>query len=213
MPLNYQKPKYDQLWKDVITDLLEEFLLFVSPDLYEYVFGTELTYCYNTYHITSQSESALLESQNPFALAMLAGLYAIKGEKNSELVFQYKYKLRRLVLQDKIMDKEVKREYIQKLFVFIDHLMLLPDDANHKLINELKPIIEKEGNIMGLSLEDTSFAKFFRKEGVEEGLVEGERRKAIEITVRLLKKGMSIIEVAETTELSIEEVEKIQKGL
>lgn len=33
----HQNPKYDQLWKDVITELFEEFLLFFSPDLYEQV--------------------------------------------------------------------------------------------------------------------------------------------------------------------------------
>ena len=30
-------PDYDHMWKDVITELFEELLLFFSPDLYEYV--------------------------------------------------------------------------------------------------------------------------------------------------------------------------------
>ncbi|WP_338452444.1 NAD(P)H-dependent oxidoreductase [Niallia oryzisoli] len=30
-------PDYDHLWKDIITDLFEEFLLFFSPELYEQV--------------------------------------------------------------------------------------------------------------------------------------------------------------------------------
>jgi hypothetical protein len=170
--LNPKVLEYDHLWKDVITDLFEEFLLFFSPDLYEQVdftsppqfleqelqtilpesesnnrvadklvklhlkngeeqlvfirievqggfkkifpkrmfqsfyrimdlydqqiyalalftdesstynqsqyhyefFGTEITYHYNTYRIASQSESSLLQSHNPFSLAILAGL-------------------------------------------------------------------------------------------------------------------------------------------
>lgn len=175
---------------------------------YEF-FGTELTYNYTAYQIALQTETTLLKSQNPFALAILAGLYLIKSKKNGDLVFQYKHKLMRLLLQGKIIGKEVKREYIQSLFVFFDHIMMLPEDANQKLIQELKPIMEKEEMVMGLSLEDTSFAKFFRKEGMEEGKAVGEKQKAIQIAVRLLKKEMPIEEVAESTELSIEEVRKL----
>lgn len=316
--LYHQNLNYDLLWKDVITDLFEEFLLFFSPDLYEQVdftsppqfleqelqtivpdsesnnrvadklvkrklkngkeqwvyvhievqgdykwmfpkrmfqsfyrimdmydqkiyalafftgetskynsnefhyefFGTELTYHYNTYRIASQSESTLLNSQNPFALAILAGLYVLKSKKNVDLKYQYKYKLMRLLLQDKIVSKEIKREFIQKLFVFIDHILRLPEDADLKLIQEMKPIIEMEEKIMGLSLEDTSFAKYFRKEGLEEGIekgiekgkVEGEKQKAIEIAVRLLEKEATIEYVAEITGLSSEEVKKIKEN-
>ena len=67
-------------------------------------------------------------------------------------------------------------------------------------------LFSRGGEFMGLSLEDTSFAKFYRKEGLKEG----EKKKAIEIATRLLSKGFSIEEVAEDTGLTIEEVKKIQ---
>ena len=35
--MSEQIPDYDHLWKDVITELFEEFLLFFSPELYEQV--------------------------------------------------------------------------------------------------------------------------------------------------------------------------------
>ena len=62
---------------------------------------------------------------------------------------------------------------------------------------------------MGLSLEDTSFAKYLRKEGLEEGMekgiekgiVQGEKLKALEIAEKLLKKGFSVEEVADDTGL------------
>lgn len=39
--LDVKHPDYDQLWKDVIAELFEEFLLFFAPELYEQVdFGT-----------------------------------------------------------------------------------------------------------------------------------------------------------------------------
>ena len=260
-------PDYDHLWKDVITELFEEFLLFFSPELYELVdfttppafleqelhkinpesessnrvadklvklklksgkeqwvyvhveiqgnhkkefskrmfqsfyrildeyhqhvyaleiftsnlsskklnfyhydfFGTKVNYYYNTYRIASQSESALLSSNNPFALAVLAGLYVDKSKKDNEMKYQYKRKLIELLLQDTIKEKEANREILRKLFIFIDHILRLPKQAEDKLVQELKTLIDKEDVDMGLSIEDTSFAKYFRKEGLEEG--------------------------------------------
>jgi hypothetical protein len=75
--------------------------------------------------------------------------------------------------QDKIINKELKREYIQKLFVFIDHILRLPEEADFNLIQEIRPLIEKEETFMGLSLEDTSLARFYRKKGWEEGIEKG----------------------------------------
>src|SRR5690625_3812047 len=34
-PVGYSSPDYDRLWKKIIADLFEEFMLFFAPDLYE----------------------------------------------------------------------------------------------------------------------------------------------------------------------------------
>ncbi|MFS0644090.1 hypothetical protein [Siminovitchia sp. 179-K 8D1 HS] len=302
--MEFQRPNYDQLWKDVITELFEEFLLFFSPELFEladftippqfleqelqtilpesessqrvadklvqlqlkngdnqwvyvhievqgdykkifpkrmfqsfyrimdlydeqiyalalftsddakynadqynYEFlGTELTYRYHTYRIASQSESTLLKSQNPFALAVLAGLYVIKSKKNVDRKYQYKRKLMRLLLQDKMISKEMKREYIQKLFVFIDHVLRLPEETEWRLVNDLKPIIQKEAVQMGLSMKDTFLAKYYMNEGEKKGKIEGK----IEIAVRLMEKGYCVEDAADITGLSIEEIKRIK---
>ena len=59
-------------------------------------FGTKVDYYYNTYRIASQSESELLTSNNPFALAVLAGLYVDKSKKDNAMKYQYKRKLIRI---------------------------------------------------------------------------------------------------------------------
>jgi len=79
----------------------------------------------------------------------------------------------RLILQDKMNVRERKRKTIQQLFIIIDHLLRLPEQAEGRLFLELKPLNEKGDSKMGLSLEDTSFAKFFRKEGIEQGIEKG----------------------------------------
>ncbi|MGM0900701.1 MAG: Rpn family recombination-promoting nuclease/putative transposase [Bacillota bacterium] len=188
-------------------------------------FGTHLNYHYNTYRIASQSEIELLQLNNPFALAVLAGLYLINSNKDIDLKYKYKQKLMRLILQDKMKVRELYRKTVQQLFIFIDHILRLPDNAEGKMYKELKPLIEKEDTHMGLSLEDTAFAKFARKEAREEGLKEGrkegrkegieqgEKQKAIEIATRILKKGGSEEEVADITGLPLVEVIRLKGSL
>lgn len=317
--MNETRPQYDQLWKEIITEMFDEFLLFFAPPLFEQVdfsvppqfldqelqtifpdsmnsrriadklvklrlkngcsqwvyihvevqgtydknfalrmfqsfyrildkynekiyalaiftddsskfnpvqfryefFGTELTYRYNTYYIASQSETSLLQLNNPFALAVLAGLYALRSKKDTDLKKKYKWKLMRLILQDKITLKDVRKEYVQRLFIFIDHLLALPPDAERAFIRELTPLIEKEGAKVGLTLKDTSFAKYYLeegkakglKEGLKEGLVKGKKEKAIEIAKKLLAKGMSAQEVAEITDLPESEIKELKGQL
>ena len=50
-----------------------------------------------------------------------------------------------------------------------------------------------------------------REEGIKEGRAEGEKRKQIEVVKKLLKRGMTIEEVAEISELEKEEIEKLIK--
>lgn len=137
----------------------------------------------------------------------LAGLYVIKSKKNVDLQYEYKWKLMRMLLQDKMISKEMKREYIQKLFVFIDHIIRLLEEAGLQLIRDLEPIMEKEAEQMGLSMKDTSFAKYYLKEGKREGIKEGK----IEIAVRLLKKEHSVEDVAEITGLPLKEVRELKE--
>ena len=128
--------------------------------------------------------------------------------------YQYKRKLIELLLQDTINEKEENRKILRKLFVFIDHILRLPKQAEEKLVKELKPLIDKGDDDIGLSFEDTFLAKYLRKEGLEEGMEKGiekgEKQKAIEIATKLLNKGFSVEEVAEDTGLDVEEVKNIQ---
>jgi len=112
----------------------------------------------------------------------------------------------RLLLQDKIIGIKKKREYIQDLFIFIDNIITLSDEDDNKLIQEFMPIIEKEESNMGLSLEDTSFARYYRKEGFEKGKLEGK----MEIAKNLLNINMDIEEICRLTGLSADEIKKLK---
>ena len=49
-----------------------------------------------------------------------------------------------------------------------------------------------------------------RDEGLKEGLKEGERKKASEIAIRLLQRGVSVAEIAEMTGLAEAEIVKLR---
>lgn len=113
-------------WKDKFSKQIITLALFTdddskyNKDQYHYhFFGTKCAYQYNTYRIATQSEEELLQSNNPFALAVLAGLYVIQGKKNKDLRLPFKRKLMQLLLQDKMNKKGSKRPFTEKLLVFI----------------------------------------------------------------------------------------------
>jgi predicted transposase/invertase (TIGR01784 family) len=184
-----------------------------NKDEYHYDFlGTNLTYQYNTYKIATQSESALLQSQNPFALAVLAGLYLIKSKKNVNSKYGYKRKLMRLLLQDKMINKEIKRVHVQKLLIFIDNIIMLPDEDDKLFVQEFMPIIEQEGSNMGLSLEDTSFARYYRKEGFDKGKAIGKTEEAIIIAKNLLNLDIDIEKISKATGLTEGEIINLKEN-
>lgn len=72
-----------------------------KPNTYHYhFFGTNLMYKYDMYKILDQDEQQLQQSNNPFALVILAGLFVIKGKKHHNLKYSYKRKLMRLLLEN-----------------------------------------------------------------------------------------------------------------
>jgi len=149
-----------------------------------------------------QDEETLKQSDNPFALAVLAGLYVIKSKRNVEQKLAYKLSLIRLML-----GKGYGREQIEKLFIFIDDMLELPKEEGLKFEEEVKRILKKEGDSMGLTWDNSNLAKIYKEIGREEGIAEGikkgiENGKA-ELIIRLLQKKFGT--------LSEDYIEKIKK--
>ena len=60
--------------------------------------------------------------------------------------------------------------------------------------------------------DEKTMLKGSREEGIEIGRKEGKKENKIEIAKNMLKKGMEISIIAEITELSVEEIEKLKKN-
>jgi predicted transposase/invertase (TIGR01784 family) len=77
--------------------------------------------------------------------------------------------------------------------------------------------------LAGLVLDKQVIRKIFRseimresviyQEILEEGKAEGKAEKARNVAINLLRIGMSLPQIAQVTELSIEQVEEIQKSI
>jgi predicted transposase/invertase (TIGR01784 family) len=123
------------------------------------------------------------------------------------------------------------KTYLDKWFYFLKNLDSLDDipliykdekviiDAFKKAEYLNLPKEDKDSYFQSLKVYrdlhnviDTAENEGFKK-GKEEGKIEGEKQKTVKIAKKMLKKGSSIEDVLEITELSIEEIEKIKKEM
>jgi hypothetical protein len=92
-------------------------------DIYETTcFGTTLTYRYNAYKIAKQNEVELMNSDNIFALFVLAHLYVIKTTPQ-------KYEQRR-IFKEKLFELTKKKQFpddkVTRMLIFVDQILELP---------------------------------------------------------------------------------------
>ncbi|WP_185959602.1 Rpn family recombination-promoting nuclease/putative transposase [Lentibacillus cibarius] len=174
---------------------------YFQPAQYTYQFyGTELNYTYNTYKIAQQDEETLLQSDNPFAYAILAGLYMIKSKNNASKRYQFKRRLFELLIRGQRVDN---REYSGALLYFIDYLLEVPKEMAEKLQKEVKPIVqEEESHMFTTKYPDPPTLKPIFDEIREEGKVKAKK----EVALNMLRKGYAVETVVELTGLTKEEV-------
>ncbi|WP_204498968.1 hypothetical protein [Aquibacillus albus] len=75
----------------------------------------------------------LIESNNPFAIAVLAAKYANESKEDEEKRYRFKRKLFRLILQKSSYPPVERRIYIATLIYFIDYLLQIPLELTKKL--------------------------------------------------------------------------------
>ncbi|WP_299094852.1 hypothetical protein [uncultured Metabacillus sp.] len=196
--------KYDQ---DIVAiALLTDDSKSFRPNQYHRSYqGTELTYKYNMYKFHDQDENELLQSSNPFAIAVLAGKFANEAKNDAEKRYRFKRKLIRLVLQKNEYHPKEQRIYLSALIYFIDYLLQIPEELTEKLKNEI--ILSKEEiEMMYLDRKNLppTFGELIKLER-EEGREEGQRK----VAKRMLKEGFPIEMISKLTELSEEEIRKL----
>jgi hypothetical protein len=100
-------------------------------------YGTTLNYRYNTYIIKDQVEADLIQSDNPFAMAILANYYLLQDQKDGEKRLSFKKKIYEIAIAKKFSPQKVA-----KILIFIKYLIRLP---NH-LENEFNTFTKTQNN-------------------------------------------------------------------
>ena len=133
------------LWSD-IEDIAAIAIFTGAPPLRESLeynhnfFNTETIYRFTNYIIAEQNEQELLESENPFAIAVLATLYTYQTVNDAERRFAFKRKVFELAQK-----KNIPIDKMAKLLTFVKDFMYLPE------------ALEKE-----FEFESTSFSNFLK---------------------------------------------------
>ena len=174
---------------------------------YDY-FQTILHFEYFSYKILEQKEEELIKSENPFAMAVLAGLYTLKTEGKSrskaETRYEFKKRLSKLLKE---------RGYSEKKFIdlmsFIDGIMFLPDELEIEYEKEVKEEIGGGQDMVPMELTNLyrTGINIGRKEGIEEGIEKGIEK----IVLTMLENGMSIEMVEKMTGMDRAKIEELSK--
>lgn len=184
----------------VYTEDKEDF----KPNKFEHnLFGTELTYKFNTYKVLEQEEKALKESNNIFAFVVLAVLYSLKSKDNQKTKLNFKVELTKLLI-----NKKYSEEDILELFEFINLFLSFKNEKYDNLFYEEldKMPKTKEKEVLN------SFEKFMMKK-LQHKVKDNTNDKINKIAINLLKESSKVDFVSKVTGLTIAEVEELKKNL
>ncbi len=222
--LDYIGSFYENEYKSLKTD---EKIIPIIPIVF-YI-GSENWSAVSKFHDLVNIPNDLLKKYIPSFEYILINI----NEMNTEDLAKAESMLTRLVVMNKSKNAEEFKNLIRNLFDLIvkttdenemkkyrEYLMLYIDLVLNKKINkeEATKIVDViEGGTMFFMTLDHIFEQENKKgelkgelKGKLEGKKEGEHQKSIEIAKKMLKKGSSVEDVAEMTELSIDEIENIK---
>lgn len=185
--------------------------------------GTTVDYMYNVYKFEGQNITKLEQSPNPFAHAVIAGIYASKTKNDSDARYAFKRKLMIQILQKFSVQQENTRTYLSALFYFIDFLLQVPKDLSRQLKDDIKPYMGKEV-VQRMQAEKTNpsqtleeiFAELRqdgREEGIEKGIKEGRKDAFKHVVQKLIRQNYSDKQIVEITELDLEDIKELKRDL
>jgi hypothetical protein len=176
----------------IFTDAVASF----HPKEFRFQFlHTELIYRYQTYKLMDKVIEELNKMSNPFAIVMEAARITLERSIGTdEAIYENKFRLIR-----KMIDLGYDRRKIQTILGFITYYQpFFESEYSRKFEKKVNEMAETKGLIE--LIKDEMF-----RQGHEEGREE--------VILQLLKGGMSPIEILKLTNISLEELLKIQAKL
>ena len=121
-------------------------------------YGTKMSFFFNTYTVREQLEAALITSDNPLSIAVLANLYVIRTPKREKAVERFAYKKR---LVEIALMKNFSPLKLRLMLSFVKKLMVLPEDLEKDFdsFTDLKFGTMQEDSIIEI-VENAYFEEF-----------------------------------------------------
>lgn len=174
------------------------------PNRYEYDFaGTQNMYRFNTYKVLQQDEQVLAESDNPFAIAILTVLLALKKKRlQGEELLQLKVALYR-----QLRSRNFSESLSRKMFSFLDTYV-------HFDKPELKNKFDKEIEAITKNNEPMGLKEVVELLIAERAMEQGEEKRNIVFVTNLLQStDFSDEKVATLADVPLVFVQQIRAGL
>jgi predicted transposase YdaD len=176
------------------------------PDRYEHHFlGTHHVYKYNTLCVTEYSDELLLESDNPFALVVMAAKKALLAGKipEFELVGQ-KLLVAKLLYKKGLFSKRK----IEGILTFLNNYVLFEKQETNLIFMKELDIITGKAKTMGIIEQ---LAEIRAQEGHEMGLEEGRVESSRLFVGNLLQEtDFSIEKIASLANVSVDFVKEVK---
>lgn len=191
----------------------------VPKNYYHYSFhGTQLVYTYNVYQYDEKNLETLKKSANPFAHAIIAGIYAKKYKVDEEERAEVKKELLKQTLQRFAVNHQKSELYIEALTYFINFLLRLPKHLDEEVYSDIKIFMNKEDLKMSTNMSERSpfLAELGRRLGEEaakEAAKEAIKEEKRETAIRLIHRNFTDEEIADITDLSISNIGEIRKTM
>ena len=142
------------------------------------VYGSAVTYRYNTACIASYSEAELQKNKNPFALISLAVQYGNRSHADEDKKLNLKRELIKM-----LRVREYKKEDIIELLEFISDAIQITDTMKNKIFDEEAMHLLEED-------EPMAYVSGFRQRAMNEGKLEGKLEGILEGELKGLAEGM-----------------------
>lgn len=185
-----------------------------KPDRFELdLMDTHIGYRYKVYKILEQDEQKLQQSDNPFAMVILAAKAVLTGKKlTSEKLYELK-----VDIMKRLLKKKFPRKKIRFVLDFLQSYIYLPDENLDKKFNEevKKALTQKERKAMTMQ---EALIEIARQEGMEKGIEKGvekgrteEREKFARYLITDL--GLNDTQIAKTANVTVEFAKNLRKTL
>ncbi|MBF0213868.1 MAG: cytosolic protein [Magnetococcales bacterium] len=165
--------------------LADESPLWRPMEFHQTLWGSEVIYRFNTVKLLDYQDriEALENSDNPFAIVVLAHLQAKKTRTEWETRYRVKGQLIRTLYQ-----RGFSKDRIIDLFGFIDWVLALPTEAEKRFWNELMRFEESQKMPYITSVE-----RIGQEKGRALGRIEGRKEGKAEMLIELLQERFGLV--------------------